>query len=542
MNARRSDLDALRGFAMLLGIALHAGLSLTPFFWPVQDTQQNELFGLFFAAIHGFRMPLFFLLSGFFTAMLWRQRGLKSLLSHRLRRVLLPLLLGLITIVPAVGIISGIAMTSDIGPDKAETAEDDIWGAAKSGNLDKINKHLANGADPNALSSSFGTSPLAWAALHGQTAAVELLLQNGAEVNGRSKDGGTALHAAAFLGHDKTAALLLEHGAITYVKNTSGMSPKESAAIDWELTQYIGNLLKIELDEERVSAGRLATIALIGEDDSSYKDAGPSFTERVVKQTSTPIFSTPVFHHLWFLWFLCWLVAAFAVYALIADHLQWQGPPAWLVLSPFRFLWLVPLTMVPQWFMGLMMPGFGPDTSIGILPMPQVLLYYAIFFSFGALYYECDDREASVGRRWSLTLPLALFVVFPLGLEFSTGSLEFREALLGPSMLRPAAIALQVLYAWMMTFACMGLFRQFFVDENHNIRYLSDASYWLYVAHLPLVMGAQWIIRGWDLWPVLKFALICSIVTGFLLLTYQTIVRYTWLGKMLNGPRTRPEN
>ena len=100
MNARRYDLDALRGFAMLLGIALHAGLSLTPFPWPVQDTRQNELFGLFFAAVHGFRMPLFFLLSGFFTAMLWRGRGVKPLLAHRFRRVFLPLLLGLVTIVP----------------------------------------------------------------------------------------------------------------------------------------------------------------------------------------------------------------------------------------------------------------------------------------------------------------------------------------------------------------------------------------------------------------------------------------------------------
>ena len=42
-------------------------------------------------------MPVFFVLSGFFTAMFWRGRGLKSLLSHRFRRVLLPFLLGLVT-------------------------------------------------------------------------------------------------------------------------------------------------------------------------------------------------------------------------------------------------------------------------------------------------------------------------------------------------------------------------------------------------------------------------------------------------------------
>ena len=56
----------------------------------------------FLRAVHGFRMPVFFLLSGFFTAMLWRWRGHRSLLSHRLRRVALPLAIGLVTLVPAV--------------------------------------------------------------------------------------------------------------------------------------------------------------------------------------------------------------------------------------------------------------------------------------------------------------------------------------------------------------------------------------------------------------------------------------------------------
>ena len=85
---------------MLLGIALHAALSFVPFPWMVQDSRQSELFGVLFFAIHGFRMPLFFVISGFFTAMLCRQKGLTALLKHRAKRVLLPCVLGLLTIVP----------------------------------------------------------------------------------------------------------------------------------------------------------------------------------------------------------------------------------------------------------------------------------------------------------------------------------------------------------------------------------------------------------------------------------------------------------
>ena len=73
-DTRRHDLDALRALAMLLGIALHAALSFMDFPWVVQDRVRAPEFGFVVSAIHGFRMPLFFMMSGFFTAMLWRRR------------------------------------------------------------------------------------------------------------------------------------------------------------------------------------------------------------------------------------------------------------------------------------------------------------------------------------------------------------------------------------------------------------------------------------------------------------------------------------
>ena len=74
MARRWHDLDALRGFAMLLGIGLHAALAFFPSFWPAQDRGATDGGGFdwFLYAVHGFRMPVFFLLSGFFTAMLGR--------------------------------------------------------------------------------------------------------------------------------------------------------------------------------------------------------------------------------------------------------------------------------------------------------------------------------------------------------------------------------------------------------------------------------------------------------------------------------------
>ena len=108
----------------------------------------------------------------------------------------------------------------------------------------------------------------------------------------------------------------------------------------------------------------------------------------------------PFFHHLWFLWFLCWLVLGFALWAAVVDRWDLNGPPNWLIVSPVRFLWLILLTMIPQWFMGRIMPVFGPDTSSGLVPIPHVLAYYAIFFGFGVLYYDADDDGGRTGRWW----------------------------------------------------------------------------------------------------------------------------------------------
>ena len=78
--------------------------------------------------------------------------------------------------------------------------------------------------------------------------------------------------------------------------------------------------------------------------------------------------------------------------------------------------------MVFQAMMGTMYENYGPDTSTGILPMPQILAYYAVFFFFGALYFDCDDQEGQLGRWWRITLPVALLVVFPIGYECATCS------------------------------------------------------------------------------------------------------------------------
>jgi peptidoglycan/LPS O-acetylase OafA/YrhL len=539
---------------MLLGIALHASISFIPSangVWPAQDTQAHDAFGWFMAAIHGFRMPLFFLVSGFFTAMLWRKRGLKDLLVHRLRRLALPLLLGLFTIVPAIWIMTiAVGVLAGNPLINTKNADSDIWSAVISGDADAVEQHLEEGVDIDSHDPAYGYTPLLLAASTGHIEMAEMLVERGADVSAGDKRGDTPLHAALFLGRADIVRFLIDNGGNVYHRNNNGARPIDHLAMDWKTTVFFAGILQIELDEDQWTNGKHKIAQMIDNDtedrpipiDVDRSEAKPMAHEltETFGGLLLFVFLFPFFHHLWFLWFLCWLVAAFAVCAAIADKVRWQGPPQWLVLSPARFLWLLPLTLLPQSIMGLIIPTFGPDTSPGILPLPHVLFFYAIFFAYGALYFDCDDSADRVGKWWPLTLPIGLLVIFPVGYEFTIGSLGLRGDLTAPELWRPISVALQVIYAWMMTFALMGFFRTIISRESKTLRYISDSSYWLYLAHLPLIILAQFLVRNAQVPALLKFTLICLVVSALLLISYQLMIRYTWIGTMLNGPRTRP--
>ena len=98
-NQRYYGLDALRGIMMMLGVVLHAS-----FFYLIEAGIRKETPSFFLMIItgfiHQFRMPLFFILAGFFTAMLVMKYGIKAAYINRAKRILLPFLVSLVTILP----------------------------------------------------------------------------------------------------------------------------------------------------------------------------------------------------------------------------------------------------------------------------------------------------------------------------------------------------------------------------------------------------------------------------------------------------------
>ena len=554
---RRHDLDALRATAMLLGIVLHGALAyLTIPFWPVPDDHTHISFDVIFTAIHGFRMPLFFVLSGFFTAMLWRKRGIRGTIKQRGKRILLPLAIFVIPIyIAMIGTFVALNAVENSG-NVSMAGTDSIWSAAKNNDVEALAEHLNQVEDINATDPRHHLTALHWAALNGSLNAADWLVDRGADINAKIKDGSTPLTHAAFTGRPKIVELLIAHGADLNPVNTFRSTPLDAAMAEWGIVAWIAGTLELELGEQDVKAGQLAAIELLKahggkrntelqlERHATKDDKGQALnlTQAYLKFTDWSGFHKgEIFGHLWFLWFLILLMVPFVMYAWLMDLMKWRGPPKWLVLSPALMLWLIPVTIVPQAFSGLRDPSFGPDTSITLFPLPHILLLYAVYFFFGVLYHDADDTEGKLGRYWWLTLPIALLVVYPVGVTLALEP-EHKDvvATFSPDMIRPFSVVFQVVYAWMMITGSIGLFRKVASVENATVRYISDSSYWLYIAHLPLIFLAQGIAKPWDVHAWVKFVFVCVSVTVVLLVAYDWMIRYTWVGTMLNGKRERP--
>ncbi|MFY9255558.1 MAG: acyltransferase family protein, partial [Fuerstiella sp.] len=239
--ARRHDLDALRGFAMLLGIVLHGAMSFIPgigIIWGVQDSQSNGFYAILLASIHGWRMPLFFLVSGFFTAMLWKKRGLHALLVHRFKRIFLPMLLAMLTIIPVMLIVSGY-VRSQPASESAATVTD--------GNTDSEEPGEQRGLAEIDVSA---------AVVMGDLDSLSTYLQNGGDVDAKDAHGSTPMHVACLFGRADAAEILLDAGASLEVTNNEGATSEHLLALDWETTAYIAELVQVPVDRDEVLAGR----------------------------------------------------------------------------------------------------------------------------------------------------------------------------------------------------------------------------------------------------------------------------------------------
>ena len=97
---RRPDLDWLRVLAFGLLIAYHAGMAWSGWSWHVTSIDSIDWLREGMRFVNRWRMPLIFVVSGAAIALALGSRSPRSFALDRVRRLLVPLLFGMIVIVP----------------------------------------------------------------------------------------------------------------------------------------------------------------------------------------------------------------------------------------------------------------------------------------------------------------------------------------------------------------------------------------------------------------------------------------------------------
>jgi peptidoglycan/LPS O-acetylase OafA/YrhL len=245
--------------------------------------------------------------------------------------------------------------------------------------------------------------------------------------------------------------------------------------------------------------------------------------------------------HLWFLYvlLLCY-GAALAVRASLgrsASVRQFADAGTRLLSGPMGpALLAIPLgaalAMHAKWYAWFGIPT--PDQSL--YPNLAACVAFGTAFGFGWLLHRQAGLLQSWATRWPLHLALALLA--------TTGCLLHIG--LAPRLEIATREWTTVVYAigyafagWSWTFAMVGLGLRFLSAHSRVRRYLADASYWIYLAHLPLLMAIQVAFSRlhWPWFVELPLALLLAM--ALLLASYDLLVRDSFLGTRLNG-RRRP--
>ncbi len=238
--------------------------------------------------------------------------------------------------------------------------------------------------------------------------------------------------------------------------------------------------------------------------------------------------------HLWFLYDLMWLyiAALLLVPACRAIPLRWSAGAMRgfdrLLCSTWRVLPLAAvscLTLLP-------MQRGSLDTDTSFIPNPTVLLAYGVFFGFGWLLWHRRQRLATFTRHaWCQTL---------LGLVLLPVQYGALAANLAPDRgwhTQLATAAVGALSVWLLVFGVTGLFLRYLDRPLPKVRYLVDASYWIYLAHLPFMAALPGTLAHLD-WPAeVKLLAELLIATPLLVVSYHYLVRATLIGVVLNGRR-----
>lgn len=247
--------------------------------------------------------------------------------------------------------------------------------------------------------------------------------------------------------------------------------------------------------------------------------------------------------HLWFLYVLLLLYGALLTLRWLANSVldrngRFRGSMdsaiANLLGTPLLVVLLaLPLAcalyFTPWWNFSIGIPT--PDNTL--IPNLPAFVGYGTAVTFGWFLHRQMNLLAVMQRLWPIffvfAVALTALAYWMVGMPSTPITLTTLERLV--------YCGTYCIAIWCWSFASIGAASKYLSGVSPIRRYLADASYWMYVMHMPIVLALQILVLDWPIHWSFKYALILIVTFAVLLVTYHYWVRSTFIGAALNGRR-----
>jgi glucan biosynthesis protein C len=247
--------------------------------------------------------------------------------------------------------------------------------------------------------------------------------------------------------------------------------------------------------------------------------------------------------HLWFLYYLLIFYALTLLLRAGVHAVDARGSIAaacdHVVAFVMRGAWAPVLIAVPiavyVWQLESWTEWLGLPAPFSIVPQATALLGYGIPFALGWLLHRQLHVLLDLRKTWLVNLLAATTLTAACLAIIGVKPLWSGPNLAGGDRVLYAAAYTIGLWCWVL--GLVGAAVRFLSAPSSATRYLADASYWIYLMHMAVVLFFITLLRPYDWHWSIKLAIILGGSLPILLLSYHYLVRFSWIGAILNGRR-----
>ena len=274
------------------------------------------------------------------------------------------------------------------------------------------------------------------------------------------------------------------------------------------------------------------------------RSADPTLAAAIQNPPAAPAGAFPL-AHLWFLYYLVifyvLLLAVRGVFLKLdaagrVSAMLDTGVNALLDSYVAPFVLAAPLFAVLGFDQRITLLGGIPTPDSSLIPQMPAVVGFGTAFALGWFVHRQIGLLVEWRKRWvgHLAIGVALSVVCLTvpGIKLGTTAAWLND---NAAWSTTAYAACYLVSVWYWSFGLIGAALTFCANESPVRRYLADSSYWLYLAHLPIVFFLAAAFAKVPLHWAIKFPLILTITMAVLLASYHYLVRPTWIGEILNG-------